>query len=161
MGRAGGGTGTGSGAGTGIGAGRALLRCLTGLTAAGALVLAGPGTAEADGVPGVAPTKVSGVARTEIASVCSGRPQKTVGFAIGELRIYKARDYACALTVAKDPGPRRTMTVSLQARGARPVVDSGNFVQQAGPVTVHALNRCVRVSGAVAGVSASTGWILC
>ncbi|WP_046509108.1 hypothetical protein [Streptomyces odonnellii] len=130
-----------------------LLHGLTGLIVAGALVLVGPGAAVADGV--------SGVARTGIASVCSGRPQKTVGFATGELRIYKARDYACALTVAKDPGTRREMTVSLQARGARPVVDSGNFSQQAGPVTVHALNRCVRVSGAVSGVSASTGWILC
>lgn len=104
---------------------------------------------------------MSGVARTEVASVCSGRPQKTVGFATGELRIYKARGYACALTVAKNPGARRTMTVSLQARGAHPVVDSGNFTQQAGPVTVHALNRCVRVSGTVSGVSASIGWILC
>lgn len=53
------------------------------------------------------------------------------------------------------------MRVSLQPRGGGAAVDSGNFTKLAGPVTVHALNRCVRASGSVAGVSASTGWILC
>ncbi|MET9481991.1 hypothetical protein [Streptomyces sp. NPDC006638] len=94
-------------------------------------------------------------------SVCSGQPQKTVPFAHGELRIYKARGYACALTVADRPGARRAMRVSLQARGGGPLVDSGDFTRHAGPVTVHALNRCVRASGAVSGASASTGWVLC
>ncbi|MGW7362366.1 hypothetical protein ACWGI8_02825 [Streptomyces sp. NPDC054841] len=99
--------------------------------------------------------------RAEAMSACSGRPVKTKKFATGELRIYKKREYVCALTVARQPGARRAMSVSLQPRGGRAAVDKGRFTRQAGPVTVYALNRCVRVSGAIAGRSASTGWILC
>lgn len=128
----------------GIGIRRALLHCLVVLLAAGATVLAGPGASGA-----------------EAASVCSGRPQKTVSFATGELRVYKDRAYACAVTVAKKPGPRRAMSVSLQPRGGNPVVDSGDYTERAGPVTVHALNRCVRATGVVSGRKGSTGWILC
>lgn len=95
------------------------------------------------------------------ASACSGRLVKTVTFSTGSLRVYESRAYACAVTVARKPGARRAMRVSLQPRGGRAAVDSGSFTQLAGPVTVHALNRCVRASGSVAGVSASTGWILC
>ncbi|MFJ9029397.1 hypothetical protein ACIRQP_12900 [Streptomyces sp. NPDC102274] len=101
------------------------------------------------------------VSRAEAASVCSGRAQKTVSFATGELRVYKNRAYACAVTVAKKPGPRRAMSVSLQPRGGNPVVDSGDYTRRAGPVTVHALNRCVRATGVVSGRKGSTGWILC
>lgn len=95
------------------------------------------------------------------ASVCAGRPAKTLKFKTGELRIYKTRSYACALAVAAEPGARRRMSVQIQPRGGRPVVDSGSFTRQAGPVTVHALNRCVRVSGTIAGKTGTTGWILC
>ncbi|MFJ8883816.1 hypothetical protein ACIRJR_10430 [Streptomyces sp. NPDC102402] len=103
----------------------------------------------------------AGSAPAQAASACSGRLVKTVTFAAGSLRVYKSRAYACAVTVAKKPGPRRTMRVSLQPRGGHAVVDSGKFTTLAGPVTVHALNRCVRASGAVGGSSGSTGWILC
>ncbi|MFD7322839.1 hypothetical protein ACFV9D_17395 [Streptomyces sp. NPDC059875] len=123
---------------------RLLGHLLAVLLAVGALTLAGPGTASADA-----------------ASLCSGRPTKTVGFATGELRLYRSRQYVCALAVAKVPGPRRDMSVSLQPRGGLPVVDSGRFTRQAGPVTVHALNRCVRASGSIAGRSGATGWVLC
>ncbi|GGT28368.1 hypothetical protein [Streptomyces purpureus] len=123
---------------------RLLTHCLAVIVAAGALTLAGPGTA-----------------RAEAASLCNGRPTKTLKFATGELRLYKSRQYVCALTLAKGPGPRRDMSVSLQPRGGRAVVDSGRFTRQAGPVTVHALNRCVRASGTVSGRTISTGWILC
>ncbi|MFE2294812.1 hypothetical protein [Streptomyces sp. NPDC059452] len=95
------------------------------------------------------------------ASVCSGRPAKTVTFSTGELRVYKSRTHACAVTVAKKPGKRRAMSVTLQARGGRVVSDSGSYTKMAGPVTVNALNRCVRATGSVAGKSAATGWILC
>ncbi|MCX4677110.1 hypothetical protein OG413_17685 [Streptomyces sp. NBC_01433] len=95
------------------------------------------------------------------ASSCSGRPAKTVAFATAELRVYKSRAYACAVTVAKKPGKRRAMSVSLQPRGGRAVTDSGKYTKLAGPVTVHALNRCVRATGSIGGSSASTGWILC
>ncbi|MFD7865651.1 hypothetical protein [Streptomyces sp. NPDC057682] len=95
------------------------------------------------------------------ASVCAGRPAKTVRFATGELRVYRTRAYACATAVAAKPGARRAMAVRIQPRGGLPVTDSGSFTRQAGPVTVHALNRCVRVSGTIAGKSGSTPWILC
>lgn len=104
---------------------------------------------------------VTGTPSAYAASSCSGRPAKTVTFATGQLRVYKSRAYACAVTVAKKPGARRAMRVSLQPRGGHAVVDSGKFTRRAGPVTVHALHRCVRASGSVAGKSASTGWILC
>ena len=104
---------------------------------------------------------VTGTTSAYAASSCTGRPAKTVTFSTGQLRIFKSRAYACAVTVAKKPGARRVMRVSLQPRGGHAVVDSGKFTQWAGPVTVHALNRCVRASGTVAGESVSTGWILC
>ncbi|GAA2478539.1 hypothetical protein [Streptomyces gobitricini] len=125
--------------------GRLLTHALAVLVVAGLLVLAGPGTPRAGAA----------------ATACSGRLVKAMAFATGELRVYKNRQYACALTVAKKPGARRAMSVSIQPRGGRAAVDAGAFTRQAGPVTVHALNRCVRASGAVAGRSASTGWILC
>ncbi|MFD6280190.1 hypothetical protein ACFWFI_32210 [Streptomyces sp. NPDC060209] len=103
----------------------------------------------------------TGSAPAQAASACPGRLVKTVTFSTGSLRVYKSRAYACAVTVAKKPGARRTMRVSLQPRGGRAVVDSGSFTKLAGPVTVHALNRCVRASGSVGGSSGSTGWILC
>ncbi|MDT9689150.1 hypothetical protein Q5762_12520 [Streptomyces sp. P9(2023)] len=114
------------------------------MLAVGTLTFAGPGVRGADA-----------------ASACVGRAAKTVTFATGELRLYRSRQYVCAVTVAKNPGARRAMSVSLQPRGGRPAVDSGRFTRQAGPVTVHALNRCVRASGSVAGRSVSTGWVLC
>ncbi|MEE1753718.1 hypothetical protein [Streptomyces sp. SP18CS02] len=123
---------------------RLLARGLAVLVAVSALTLAGPGTPPA-----------------EAAAACSGRLVKSVPFPTGELRIYKSRQYACAVAVAVRPGPRRAMSVSVQPRGGRAAVDKGRFVRQAGPVTVHALNRCVRASGLVGGRGASTGWILC
>ncbi|MEU0129164.1 hypothetical protein [Streptomyces sp. NPDC006289] len=100
-------------------------------------------------------------APAEAASGCSGRLAKTVRFATGSLRVYESRSYACAVTVARKPGARRAMRVSLQPRGGSAVVDRGKFTELAGPVTVHALNRCVRASGSVGRSSGSTGWILC
>ncbi|MFE6039309.1 hypothetical protein [Streptomyces sp. NPDC056452] len=103
----------------------------------------------------------SGSSPAHAAAACSGRLVKTVTFSTGSLRVYESRAYACAVTVADKPGARRAMRVSLQPRGGRAAVDSGRFTKLAGPVTVHALNRCVRASGSIAGKSASTGWILC
>ncbi|MFE5794199.1 hypothetical protein ACFQ8C_16685 [Streptomyces sp. NPDC056503] len=112
--------------------------------AAGLLTLAGPGTGTADAV-----------------SVCQGRPARTVSFATGELRLYRTRHYACALVLAKRPGAPRPMRLTLQPRGGRAAVVSGSWGRQAGPVTVHALNRCVRATATVSGRSTATGWILC
>ncbi|MFI6417821.1 hypothetical protein ACIBG6_10515 [Streptomyces sp. NPDC050842] len=126
---------------------RLLARVLVPLLAAlTLLVLPGPGP---------------GGSTADAASVCQGRPTKTYHFATGELRLYRTRHYACAVTVAKRPGAARPMTVSLQPRGGRPAVKAGRFGRQTGPVTVHALNRCVRAYGSVSGQGRSTGWILC
>ncbi|MFB6635596.1 hypothetical protein ACFCWY_37465 [Streptomyces sp. NPDC056362] len=132
---------------TETGPARTLARVLVPLLTALALLLLpgpGPGGGTADAV-----------------SVCHGRPTRTVTFPTGELRLYRTRQYVCAVTVATRPGPRRAMAVSLQPRGARPVVRSGRFDRQVGPVTVHALHRCVRAGGSVAGRGTVTGWILC
>lgn len=102
-----------------------------------------------------------GIPPAEAAAPCPGRLTKSVSFPGGELRVYERGDYACAVTLAKRPGARRAMSVSLQPRGGRAATDSGRFTRQAGPVTVHALNRCVRATGSVSGVKRSTGWILC
>jgi hypothetical protein len=94
-------------------------------------------------------------------SLCGGRPARVYRFATGELRIYRNKRSACALTLARNPGRLRPMSVLLQARGGRPVVHEGRFRKQAGPVGVAALNRCIRAVGAVSGTSRSSGWILC
>jgi hypothetical protein len=123
---------------------RACARLLALLMTVAAFTLSGPGLQQAEAV-----------------ARCPGRLVRTVSFATGELRVYENRQYACAVTVAKRPGTRRQMSVSIQARGGRPDKESGRFSRQAGPVTVHALNRCVRATGSVSGASRSTGWILC
>ncbi|WP_308307527.1 hypothetical protein [Streptomyces sp. ISL-10] len=125
-------------------AARALARALAVLTAASALALAGPG-----------------LERAEAAAPCAGRLAKSVSFATGELRVYQSGQQVCAVTLARSPGPRRSMSVSLQVRGRHPETDSGRFTRQAGPVTVQPRGRCVKATGSVSGTSRSTGWILC
>ncbi|WP_159691864.1 hypothetical protein [Streptomyces sp. Tu 2975] len=124
--------------------GRVIGRVLAVVTAVAAFTVAAPGVQQADA-----------------AAPCPGRLARTVTFSTGELRVYERGNYACAVTLAKRPGVRRSMSVSLQPRGGRADTDSGRFTRQAGPVTVHALNRCVRATGSVSGTSRSTGWILC
>lgn len=121
---------------------RRLALCLALLTAAGLLVVAAPGDALA-------------------AASCPGRKARTLTFSTGAVVVYKRGGYRCAVTVAKKAGKRRTMSVSIRARGGRPVVDKGLFRRHAGPVTVHAGQRCVWVKGRVGGGSADSGWILC
>ncbi|MEU3246889.1 MULTISPECIES: hypothetical protein [unclassified Streptomyces] len=113
------------------------------LTASGLLALVCPGSAQA-------------------ASYCSGRKVRTVSFTTGSVQLYRNGGYVCAVTVPKKQQARkRQMSVSVQARGNRPVVDAGRFAYHAGPVTVHAGHRCVRIRGSVGSGSVSSGWILC
>lgn len=112
------------------------------LTAAGLLAVAVPQEAQA-------------------AAACPGRKARTLPFSTGSVLVYERGAYVCAVTVPKKPGTKRQMSVSVQARGGRPVVDSGRYAYRAGPVTVHAGQRCVRVKGTVSGRSVSSGWILC
>ncbi|WP_328538665.1 hypothetical protein [Streptomyces sp. NBC_00344] len=114
------------------------------IAAALTMTLAGPGAAHADAASG-----------------CPGHRVKSVRFTTGTLEIFRSGENVCAVTLAKSPGPRRQMSVLLQARGATPVVDSGRFTRLAGPVKVRAMNRCVRAVGAVSGKQGASGWILC
>ncbi len=113
------------------------------LTASGLLVVAGP------------------AADAEAAGPCPGRKVRTLPFSTGSVQIHKRGGYVCAVTVAKKQGVRQWMSVSVRARGGRPVVDRGRFKYRAGPVTVHAGKRCVWVEGEVGRGSVSSGWILC
>ncbi|MDA5285662.1 hypothetical protein ACWGHM_05210 [Streptomyces sp. NPDC054904] len=92
---------------------------------------------------------------------CPGRLVRTLPFPTGEVRVYKSRTQACAVTVAARPGERRRITVVVQPRGGVPVRDAGEFTRFAGPVVVGAVNRCVHVTGSVAAESVASGWILC
>ncbi|MFB7456498.1 hypothetical protein ACIOC2_01825 [Streptomyces sp. NPDC088337] len=113
------------------------------LTGAVLLAFAAPGTARA------------------AATACAGREVRTVPFATGTIHVHKRDGYVCALTVATKPGSKRPMSVTVQARGNRPVTDKGRYSRHAGPVTVHAGHRCVRVAGSVGSKSVHTDWILC
>ncbi|MER5441203.1 hypothetical protein [Streptomyces sp. NPDC002790] len=121
-----------------------LAPALSVLVAAALLVLAGP--------------TVTGV---QAASLCGGHNARTLHFETGRTVVYKNSGYVCAVTYAKRTGARRTMSVSVQARGNRAVVDKGRYSRHAGPITVHAGHRCVRVKGSVGAKSVRSGWILC
>lgn len=91
-------------------------------------------------------------------SSCAGHKVKSLSFSGGTVRIYRGEGYICAVTVPKKVGARRVMSVSVQARGNRPVVDRGRFVYRAGPVTVYAGHRRVLVKGSIGDASVSSGW---
>jgi hypothetical protein len=118
------------------------------LAGAGALALVSPGSAQA-------------ATASANASTCAGREVRALPFSTGTVHIFRSGGYVCAVTVPDHPGVKRTMLVSVQARGNRPVVDKGRYAYRAGPVTVHAGQRCVWVKGQVGRGSVSSGWILC
>ncbi|MEU3697534.1 hypothetical protein AB0E75_18270 [Streptomyces griseoviridis] len=99
--------------------------------------------------------------QAQAAAPCPGRKARTLPFSTGSVAVYKSGGYVCAVTLPKKPGTKRKMSVSLRARGGRPVVDEGRYAYRAGPVTVHAGRRCVWVTGAVGAGKVSSGWILC
>jgi hypothetical protein len=92
---------------------------------------------------------------------CNGRKMKTLNFAAGRVHVYKSNAVMCAVTVAKNPGTWREMSVSIQARGSRPRSDSGRYTRHAGPVRVTVGHRCVFIRGSVGKSSVSSGWTLC
>lgn len=92
---------------------------------------------------------------------CAGDLVRTLPFPTGEVRVYKTHDRACAVAVAREPGERRPMSVSIQPRGGHPMRDTGRFTRYAGPVSVHTIHRCVYVKGSVGAGSIDSGWILC
>ena len=106
------------------------------------------------------PALVSPGSAQAASAYCPGHEVRKLSFSTGVVRVYKSRGYVCAVTFPKREGHKR-MSVSVQARGNRPVADSGWFSHHAGPVKVHAGHRCVWVKGSVGGDSVSSGWILC
>ncbi|GHD99223.1 hypothetical protein [Streptomyces alanosinicus] len=120
--------------------------------ALGAAVLAAAGTL------GLA---TSGAAQAATGGGCGGREVQTLSFSTGVTHVYNNNGYVCAVTVARKSGRTQTMSVSLQVRGGRPVVDTGRYKYLAGPVTVHAGHRCVWIKGSVGKPGVNTGWILC
>ncbi|QEU94241.1 hypothetical protein [Streptomyces kanamyceticus] len=119
------------------------------LASAVLLVLAGSGVASAK------PVKKTAKA------ACAGHKVRTLPFSTGRVEVFKSRGYLCAIAFDKRPGARKSMSVSIQARGSRPARDKGNYTHHAGPVTVHAGHRCVRVTGKIGRGGVSSGWILC
>lgn len=115
------------------------------LAASGLLAVAAPGEAQA-----AAP-----------AAYCPGRKVRALPFSTGTVLVYKRGGYICAVALTKKPGVKQKMSVSVQARGNRPVVDEGRYSYHAGPVMVHAGRRCVWLKGRVGRGSFSSGWILC
>ncbi|MFJ5728399.1 hypothetical protein [Streptomyces paradoxus] len=113
------------------------------LTASGLLAVAAPGEAQA------------------ASGYCPGRKVRTLPFSTGTVLVYKRGGYVCAVTLTKKPGVQRKMSVSVQARGNRPVVDEGKYRHHAGPVIVHAGRRCVWLKGQVGRGKFTSGWILC
>ncbi|MFM9370258.1 hypothetical protein [Streptomyces sp. Da 82-17] len=120
-----------------------VLGCVT-LTAAVLFALAGPGVAQAAAV-----------------GPCHGHKIKTFRFSTGKVTVFKGSGFVCAVTYAEKPGRARKMSVTLQARGHRAVTNSGTFREYAGPLSVRAAHRCVRVSGTVGGGSLKPRWIQC
>ncbi|MGV9451235.1 hypothetical protein [Streptomyces sp. NPDC003635] len=113
------------------------------LTASGLLAVAAPGEAQAAGTS------------------CAGRKVRTVPFSTGAVHVYQSGGQVCAVTVAKNPGPLRTMAVSVQARGHQPVPYKGKHRRKSRTVTLYVGHRCVKVTGRVGGGSGESGWILC
>ncbi|MEU4653677.1 hypothetical protein AB0G32_06995 [Streptomyces sp. NPDC023723] len=99
--------------------------------------------------------------QAQAAAPCPGRKARTLPFATGSVVVYKRGGYVCAVTLPERSGTKRKMSVSVKARGGRPVVDEGRYAYRAGPVTVYAGRRCVWVKGRVGSRSVSSGWILC
>ncbi|MDQ0787087.1 hypothetical protein [Streptomyces sp. B3I8] len=122
---------------------------LAALITTGLLVLAAPTSATA-----ATPT-------TNATALCPGHKVRTLSFSTGSVQVFRRGDYLCALTYPKKKSGKKTMSVSVQARGSRAVVDRGRFTHHAGPISVHAGHRCVWIRGSVDSGSVSSGWILC
>lgn len=92
---------------------------------------------------------------------CPGRKVRTLPFSTGSVLVFKDGAYVCAVTVQKNPGTRRLVSVSVQARGHVAVRKSRKDTRSSPPVRVYAGHRCVRVTGAVGSGSYRSGWFLC
>ncbi|MDI3387009.1 hypothetical protein QIS99_12485 [Streptomyces sp. B-S-A8] len=105
----------------------------------------------------VSPSAAQAVA----AGPCQGHKIKTFRFSTGRVTVFKGAGFVCALTYAEKPGRARKMSVTLQARGHRAITRSGTFRRYAGPLSVRAAHRCVKVTGSVGDGSLKPRWIQC
>ncbi|MGX2997095.1 hypothetical protein JNUCC64_23005 [Streptomyces sp. JNUCC 64] len=101
------------------------------------------------------------VTPAEAAPPCPGQVVRTVTLPGGKVVVHKNSRWVCAFTVAHRSGPLRTMSVGLQARGAREVVKQGRHRSRTLPVTVYAGQRCVRAAGSIGGHHRRSGWLFC
>jgi len=122
------------------------------LTASGLLALATPAVAAA--APGRA-------AKAPVPTICTGRVVRTFPFSTGTVFVHKRPGYVCAVTRAKRPGARQSISVTVQARGSVPVRRGWSDPRTSPAVTVHVVHRCVRVEGQVGRGVVKSGWILC
>ncbi|MFH8799414.1 hypothetical protein ACH4F6_07425 [Streptomyces sp. NPDC017936] len=110
------------------------------LIASALLPLTAPGSAEAASPP------------------CPGRKVRTVVFSTGAVHVYKNNGTICAYTLQRNPGTRKRMSVSVQARGHRARELTGSRTRRIGPIDVYAGHRWVLVKGSVGRGSGSSGW---
>ncbi|WP_200307336.1 hypothetical protein [Streptomyces adelaidensis] len=88
---------------------------------------------------------------------CGGRKVRTLTFDAGTVRVYrKGSRYVCAVLVAKKKAGSRTASVRIRAWGGQWV---RNKKHPAGPVTVHAGRRSVRIHASVGTKTYDSGWI--
>ncbi|MEV3872768.1 hypothetical protein [Streptomyces sp. NPDC049906] len=109
----------------------------------------------------VGPAATPVEAATAAASRCAGRPVRTLPLTGGHVIVHKNVRWVCVVTVAHRSGPRRFMAVGVQVRGSRQVAKGGYHSRRSASVTVHAGQRCVRVSGTIGLHERRSGWILC
>ncbi|MDG4864275.1 hypothetical protein P8605_39650 [Streptomyces sp. T-3] len=95
----------------------------------------------------------------EAATRCKGHRVKTLSFSTGTVKVYRSGGDLCAVTVAKHTGSRKTMTVSIQKRGQRPVQLKGKAKKYMGGVTIPVRrNHPVWIKGSVGGGKVGDGW---
>ncbi|MFI6941876.1 hypothetical protein ACIBI4_21605 [Streptomyces sp. NPDC050418] len=92
------------------------------------------------------------------AAHCPGRKVDTLRFSTGSVHVYRSGGFLCAITHAKRPGAVRSMSVSIQPRGSRPVVKAGRHRKSVGPVRTHVGSRKVWIKASVGSGKVSKGW---
>ncbi|MEU3615896.1 hypothetical protein ABZ725_26695 [Streptomyces sp. NPDC006872] len=112
-------------------------------------------------VSGLLAVAAPGSAQAASGSSCTGRKVRTLSFSAGSVLVYRDGGYVCAVTVQKNPGTKRLMAVSLQARGHIAVPKSRQHTRSSPPVRVYAGHRELRVTGAVGSSRYSSPWFTC
>jgi hypothetical protein len=94
-------------------------------------------------------------------SYCTGRKVRTLSFPAGSVLVYRDGGVVCAVTVQKQPGVRRLISVSVQARGLVAVRKSRIDTRSSPVAKTYAGHRRVKVTAAVSSSAYRSGWFLC